>query len=83
MHPVKSRACDVYNYRQYFNELNLSRPMFPMPIRSVARFENLNPSCVNDFYLDEESKEIVPLYVTKQTMSAPCQSPLLIMVLLQ
>src|SRR5208282_1199274 len=68
IHPVTRNPSELYNYRRYLNELNVSGLVFPMPVRSIERFERLNPSVsVNVFYFDEDDKEIVPLYVTKHT----------------
>ena len=65
LYPAKRDRERVTKYTEYLDTLNTQGLEFPMTIKQVPKFEDLNPniSC-NIYYFDEEEKYIAPLRVT-------------------
>ena len=59
IHPVTRNPSELYNYRRYLNELDVSGLVFPMPVRSIERFERLNPPVsVNVFFSTKTTRRL-------------------------
>ena len=63
LHKAKNNACKVYNYKQYFNNLNTTNLTFPMHISQIPKFEKQNGLNINVFELETDS--LRPVYVNK------------------
>ena len=55
---------NLYNYRKYFNKLDISGLNFPLKFTDTHKFETLNPS-INVNVLVFENNEVFPLYASK------------------
>ena len=61
---VDKYAYQLYNYRKYFNELDISGPNFPLKFSDTSKFETLNPT-ISVNVLVFENNEVFPLYASK------------------
>ena len=61
---VDKHAYQLYNYRKYFNELDISGLNFPLKFTDTPKFENLNPT-ISINVLVYENNEVFPLYASK------------------
>ena len=64
IHRVDKHAYEVYNYRKYFNELDISGLHFPLKYSDTAKFETLNPTVSVNVLIFENNEEF-PLYASK------------------
>jgi len=61
VHPSKLR-----HYKNYLHELNYKGLIFPLAVRDVHTFEKLNPYLkINVLSFDDDEKDFLPLYVSK------------------
>ena len=63
IHRVDRHADDLYNYRKYFNELDISGLNFPLKFSDTHKFENLIPT-ISANVLVYENNEVFPLYAS-------------------
>ena len=55
----------VSNYAKYFHELNRSDIQFPMKIKDISAFEQLNKPNINVFELSSNDKTLSAKYINK------------------
>jgi hypothetical protein len=67
LHPrsYKENANQVFYYKSYENELNMSNITYPVKLNDIDKFERQNNISVNVFGI-EDGKLIYPLKITKQ-----------------
>lgn len=66
LHPANKNAHRVANYIQYTNELNFNGICFPVNVRDITRFEQLNPNIsINVYIYDERKHKVSTLKMTK------------------
>ena len=64
IHIVDKHADELYKYKKYFNELDITGLQFPLKVSDTPKFENSNPTIsVKMVY---ENNEFFPLYASKQ-----------------
>ena len=64
IHWADKHAHELYNYRKYFNELNITGLNFLLKFSDAPKFEILIPT-ISDNVLVNESNEVFPLYASK------------------
>ena len=64
IHRVKKHADELYNYKKFFNELDVAGLHFPLKFSNTPKFENLNPS-ISFNELIFEYNEVFSLYASK------------------
>ena len=65
LYPAKQNPSRVNNYQHYLGQLNISGLTFPLPVKDIPKFENLNPTLrVNVLTYDDKEKDFIPLYVS-------------------
>ena len=62
---VDNRRERVSNYAKHFHELNRSDLQFPMKIKDISAFEQLNKPNINVFELSSNEKTLSPKYINK------------------
>ena len=67
LHPASSNVSWLPNYSRYINELNLTNLQFPMDIKQIPKFEELNNISINVFIADQSSRGelFIPIYISK------------------
>ena len=63
IHPVDHNANRVTNYKPHLHELNTTGLSFPMSVRDVPKFENLNPD-ISVSVLVFEDQQLIPVYLS-------------------
>ena len=61
----KNNPNRVSHYEPHLNELQTDGIVFPMTIRQIPKFEDLNPSIAVNVYTWDKDRDIVPLFVSK------------------
>ena len=64
IHRVDKHGHDLYYYRKYFNELNITGLNFPLKFSDTPKFEILNPT-ISVNVLVYEYNEVFTLYASK------------------
>lgn len=64
LHPNIQHKNKIFRLLPYIHELNVSGITFPVQLKDIPRFENLNPSISVSVFTIAEKNEIVPLYIT-------------------
>lgn len=67
LYPPTKNAQRVNNYKPYEHELDFTGIKFPVDLKTITKFEELNPSISINVYMFDEKKELVQLLrLTKQ-----------------
>ena len=64
IYSVDKHAYELYNYRKYFNVLDISGLNFPLKYSDTPEFENISP-LISVNVLPFENNEVFPLYASK------------------
>jgi hypothetical protein len=64
LHPIKSNPQRVEHYKKYEHELNVNDLSFPLNIRQVKKFENLNPTISVNVFAYDGKVGVYPLHIT-------------------
>ena len=65
IHPIdrKQNPNRLTHYKLHLHQLNTTGLSFPMPVRDVSKFENLNPN-ISVSVLVFEERQLIPLYLS-------------------
>ncbi|XP_055308993.1 uncharacterized protein LOC129572903 [Sitodiplosis mosellana] len=67
---IKKNPQRVSHYKRYDNELNFTDIKFPVGLKNLKKFEELNPMIsINVYMWNEESEKVRPLRLTKNVKS--------------
>jgi hypothetical protein len=64
LHPVKVHPERVDHYKKYEHELNVIDLSFPLNIKQVKKFENLNPSISVNIFAYDGKVGVYPIHIT-------------------
>jgi hypothetical protein len=64
LHPVKVHPERVEHYKKYEHELNVIGLSFPLNIRQVKKFENLNPTISVNVFAYDGKVGVYPIHIT-------------------
>ena len=64
IHRADKHADELYNYRKYFNELDITGLNFPLKFTETLKFENIYPT-ISVNVLVYESKEVIIIIIIK------------------
>jgi hypothetical protein len=78
LHPRKINRERLFQYQRYENELNLAGLSFPLSIKHVKKFENLNNNISINVFAYDEKNGIYPVCVTSYKKRKACISLLLL-----
>lgn len=66
LYPCQRNAARVEKYFSYKDELNFTGIHFPMKVRDITKFEQLNNTIsINVYHFDKKAKVVCPLRLTK------------------
>jgi hypothetical protein len=64
LHPVKVHPERVEHYKKYEHELNVDGLSFPLNIKQVKKFENLNPTISVNVFAYDGKVGVYPIHIT-------------------
>lgn len=67
LHPVNKNAQRVTKYKRYEHELNFKGIEFPVKIKDITKFEEMNNISVNVYVIDKNNSKanVIPIRITK------------------
>ena len=67
LYPAKDNVSKICNYRPYENSLNTTDLQFPMRIKDIGKFEQLNENISVNVLCVDDKREYYPLYAVSYT----------------
>ena len=70
LYPAEKNSCNISNYKNFENKLNMEGIEFPVKLKDLQQFENQNENIsINVFKLREPDnvKSFYPVYISKFT----------------